>query len=207
MSLQLINRTHNFFLGVWKIEELSDFFLKNIQLNAEEKKYFERITNESRKVQWLSCRHLIQNYYNNAFEVGYDFQGKPYANQKNIFISLSHTNKFSAVIISEGRDVGLDIEKVDERIRRISRKMASEKELNWISLSPDKDIEFLTSLWCSKEALYKLCGQAAVDFEKDVFVDFGSMKGDGFYDAYVQKNKFLLRRMMTEDHILVYVID
>jgi len=196
------------FLSVWKIEESSDFLLKKNKLTSSEKVVYNSFKNESRKIQWLSCRILVNEFMKNNGLKGniyYDEKGKPHLTTGH-FISISHTPYFAAIIINKNKAVGIDIEKISERILKVKNRMASDNELK---ITGD-NLEHLTTLWASKEAIYKICGINDLSFNNDIFVDLSKIKNNN-YNARVShqtlNKNYFLKREVIEDHILVYVID
>jgi len=197
------------FLGVWKIVETPDCFLNEINLSEAELEKYSMYKSESRKSQWLSCRMMLKMYMkDNAFEesILYDENGKPYfASGK--FISISHTPQYSTIIISEKKIVGIDIERVTERILKIKSKFVSDQEMH---LMNEENAENLTTIWAAKEAVYKLFGIFDLNFKNDIYISVPIDKKD-FFDGKVNhalvKKVIELRRIFIEDHVLVYIID
>ena len=194
------------YLGIWKIEETYNFFIDKINLSIEEKLIFESFKNESRKAQWLSCRVLV-----NVFMKGNGIDGHIYYNTKGHpqlttghFISISHTPYFSALIISKNNPVGIDIEKISERILKIKSRMASDEEL----MIAGGNLQNLITIWASKEAIYKVHGIKELDFKNDIFLDLSKIKNDCLEAKVSYHNAiryYILKRKIIEDHIMIYV--
>lgn len=72
-------------------------------------------------------------------------------------ISISHTRGYIAIILSETKNVGIDIEYVSDRVEKISSRFMREDE------SADDIISLLVH-WCAKETLYKLFSSEHLDF-------------------------------------------
>ncbi|MBM3414809.1 MAG: 4'-phosphopantetheinyl transferase superfamily protein [Bacteroidetes bacterium] len=102
--------------------------------------------------------------------------GKPYLEGNSWHISFSHTADLAAAIISPVRQVGIDVERVGERIFRVCHKFLSDQEIACLQfatqLNPlqesDTAAKWLTLCWSAKESLYKWKGIPRVDFIKDL---------------------------------------
>src|ERR1043165_1108801 len=142
-------------LAIWKIEESEEWFRSQLKLDAKENQLMDAIKHPHKKLQWLSSRLLLRILLNNPGEFIHlesDERGKPLVKNFNVKISISHSADLSALLLSENFDVGIDIEKIDEKIRRIQHKFLREEELE--NLSEKKSLEQLYVYWCAKEAMY-----------------------------------------------------
>jgi len=193
-------------LGVWELTESIDDLEKNIPLSSEEKEGYSKISNISRKKQWLACRYLVKELYKGGTQIIYDSNGKPFLKDSAHFISMTHTENFSAIIISFNCYVGIDIEKIDPRLKRISHRMASEKELAFAGSCVEKETERLTTIWCAKEAIFKLYGLEVANFSEDIFVDIENINTKNQFKAIIKNYEtVILNKINIDDHILVYV--
>ena len=86
--------------------------------------------------------------------------GKPFLKDIPMFFSISHTEGFCAVCISDS-PVGIDCEKIDasyeEKIELFSSRYFSENEVEFLRNSDNKLIDFF-KIWTSKEAYIKKFG-------------------------------------------------
>jgi 4'-phosphopantetheinyl transferase len=195
-------------LAVWKIEESPERFLEHLTLDDAEESYYSTLRSEVRKRHWLSYRVALNDIFEGvAYELYYDEYGKPWLKNGHGYISVSHSGEYSAVITGAG-PVGLDIEKVRERILRISDRFLSAEELAGIGTVPE--IEKYYVYWGAKESLYKIHGKPGIDLCHDILIEpfdylcsgIGScravLKSSGNvipYDLFYRK---------IEDYILVY---
>ena len=89
----------NINLSIWNIDESEDFFLSQINLTENCKKRLELIKSPQKRNQFLSVRSLIKLNDVQLNDLYYDEFGAPYL-KSNKYISISHTNNFSAIAIS-----------------------------------------------------------------------------------------------------------
>lgn len=148
--------------SVWKItEKLSEFNIENY-LNSSEFSFFKKISNNSRKLQWILVRKLFKKYFSNNESIVYNNNGKPISSN-GTFISISHSKDYVALIQSQKFNVAIDVESISKRIIRIKHKFVKESELP--SLNSENDlIKYCTIIWSAKECLCKLFDYKIFDF-------------------------------------------
>ncbi|MCX6268760.1 MAG: 4'-phosphopantetheinyl transferase superfamily protein [Bacteroidetes bacterium] len=164
-----INPAEGIRAGIWHITETSAELLAQTMLNNSENAMYERFRHELRKRQWLACRLMLKHLLApQETQITYNLHGKPFLESGSHQISISHAGDFAAVAFSETMAVGIDIEKMKERIERVKERFLQKNELE--SLSTDKRLEQLYILWGGKEALYKLHGKQDIDFRNDIYI-------------------------------------
>jgi 4'-phosphopantetheinyl transferase len=156
--------------GVWKIDETIKALKEQIELDAAEETQFSSFKSEVRGKQWLSYRILLNEMLSPApAYLAYDENGKPALRNSNLFISISHSGEYSAVITSEFCPVGIDIERIKDRIFRIKDRFLTEEEDQ--NIGRNHKLEKLYVAWGAKEALYKAYGRPEVEFRRDIYID------------------------------------
>ena len=154
--LKIINRS-DLQIGVWDINEPVS------QLKQLSKiEYLPKFGKEERTKEFLSCRLLLNELMPNA-SIHYNKYGAPEINT-DYFISISHSQNISAIIISKNR-VGLDIEKMSDKPLKLSSKFILHDRHK--PLSQEK----ATLIWCCKEAIFKWYQIFIFKFE-NYFVNF-----------------------------------
>jgi phosphopantetheinyl transferase len=148
-------------LGIWKIEETEDFFLKNVPLQKE-------ITHPHKRLQHLAGRFLLK-YLFPDFPVALikiaDTK-KPFLEGEAYHFSISHCDDYAAAIISKTERVGVDVEIPSFKIDRIKNKFLNAQES--LMLDAEFSITQLTLMWCCKEAVYKWWSYGGVDFSEKI---------------------------------------
>jgi 4'-phosphopantetheinyl transferase len=196
----------NGYLGLWEINESIDDLLKMTPLLASEKNVLQSFTHINRQQQWLATRLLLMNMLDSYQHIIYNDNGKPLLANSNKYISISHTKSYVSCLVSE-TNCGVDIEQVNEKIKRIAARFLSKEELEFAGNNTD----ILTILWCSKEALYKLHGKKQLSFIEQLKInsfelkDRGSLQGEIINDG--KTLKYILNFQKLDGHILVYVIE
>lgn len=137
-------------IWVWKIQESTDelAFLTNQKTNVK---------SEIKKKEFYASRVLIEKMcekLNILFKgVKKDNNGKPSLSNSNYHISLSHKFPYVAVIFDK-KKCGVDIEKIDNRVRKIKSKFLSDEE----NLVVGESLKKLVKYWSMKETAYKVNG-------------------------------------------------
>lgn len=177
-------------LGLWKIEETSDALKEQVQLDPAEEDQYASFKSEVRKKQWLSYRILLKEMLSpDPPFLEYDANGKPRLRNSGLFLSISHSGDYSAVITSKTCPVGIDIERLKDRIYRIKDKFLTVEEDQ--KIGETNRLEKLYVAWGAKEALYKIYGRPEVDFQRDLFI--------GSFDYLCGRKGQCIARMNTPE--------
>lgn len=196
--------------AVWKIEETAEELNSQLQLKEHENSYLESLGKSKRHLHWLSTRVLLRSMLNTSqyIDCKIDEHGKPYLENLPHHISLSHSFDYAAVIISENKAVGIDIELIKLKIERIAFKFMSKEELGFIN--QDNRIEHLYACWCAKEAIYKLQGKRNVSFLDHIHLESFQYQEQGKFNAQLNVNgnpqqDYLIHYQKFNDYMIGYV--
>ena len=152
MGLMLIKRQENHVLGIWEIKENLEEAIK-IYKNSIPNKF----KSDKRQLEYILTRLLLQKI-DRKLIISYNQFGAPKLNDyRNI--SISHSNDFIALIISE-KKVAVDIEKISNKPLKIKHKFISNND----SILDNKTEATLA--WSAKETVYKLNQEGGIDFKK-----------------------------------------
>lgn len=99
----------------------------------------------------LMVRKMLKSVLPNH-KILYKEDGEPYLFPNDLQISVSHSFPLAGLAISKNK-IGIDIEKRKDKIKNIRHKFILH-ENNFIN--DDEEVDFLTAIWCVKEALYKI---------------------------------------------------
>jgi phosphopantetheinyl transferase len=158
--IQSTNLNQNTVLAVWKITETRGELLT--LFNGQ---FTDAGLNQHDNLHWLASRLLIQQLFQGSFVLlTKDAFNKPslIVNEEPYFISITHSFAYAAVMVSKETPVAIDMERVDERVVRVSRKFIRADEQY-----EGKDIaQRYTLIWSAKETLYKLHGTKELDFKE-----------------------------------------
>lgn len=94
--------------------------------------------------------------------------GKPYLENSDLSISISHSSDQLAIALSGDHSPGVDIEHLRSPILRIAEKVFSYEEISFVKHYPL--LEAYHILWGAKECIYKSYGKKGLGFIKDIRV-------------------------------------
>jgi 4'-phosphopantetheinyl transferase len=174
-------------LGVWKIEEDLDTLMGMVNLNAEEKKRYKSFSSNSRKLEFLSVRALLSELIGKEASIVYNKNNKPFIKDGSRFISISHSHKLTAILLSTNEKVGIDLEYMSSNIAAIALKFLNVKEK--ITKDPENRKFHLYIHWCAKEALYKICDKEGISIRKNITIEPFELKESGEIKGSVHTDK------------------
>ncbi len=122
-----------------------------IGFNKERLKYISEIKDSLRRLQSVAVWDLLIKALKKDFGCNnpeFIFDGKKWSLiNSTVKFSLSHSNNLVAVAISDEGNIGVDVEKIDDKILKAKNLLGEETSL-----------KCLTKLWTEKEAEFK-CGK------------------------------------------------
>ena len=194
-------------LGVWHITESEAELREKSSIPSDELEEISFIKSESLRKQKLAVRALLDAMFEEKVYLSHHDNGKPYIENNAVNISITHTDRYVAVILDDRDDVGIDCESLDRDFSAVEKKALSEDEID--DLDDDRRNEQLAIYWCAKEAVYKKISQYGVDFAEQIEIDSFRPRGEGELEAtFIHKDgyeeDFDLRYMTFDRHVLVW---
>ena len=161
-------------LGIWKIEEDEDFFLKSVVPQRN-------VSHPHKKLQHLAGRYLLKYLFPDfpLFLILIADTRKPYLENEAYHFSISHCGDFAAAIVSKTKRVGVDIEIPTEKIIRIAHKFLHKEESIMLNLWNGLIEERSTLIWSCKEAMFKWWGNGNVDFSEMLRLSGSRLQDEG----------------------------
>jgi 4'-phosphopantetheinyl transferase len=173
------------------------------ELNNDEKKLFKLKKSNILREQFLATRKML-TLENSDYIITYDFDGKPSLNSE-FNISISHSNEIAALVMSNKKIIGLDVQFKESKILNIQNKFLNNFEK--LNIGGDPSIDILTMIWTSKESIYKAIGLKGISLSKNIKIDKVIEKdktGNGYYINGTEKVKFDLKFFYLDEYILCY---
>ena len=173
------------------------------KLNNEEIKLFKLKKSNVLQEQFLAIRKMLA-LENSDYIITYDLDGKPSLNSE-FNISISHSHEIAALVLSNNRKIGLDVQLKESKILNIQNKFLNKFEK--LNIEDDPSIDILTMLWTSKESIYKAVGLKGISFSKNIKIDKVIEKdktGKGYYINGTEKVKFDLQFYYLDEYIMCY---
>ena len=196
-------------IAVWQVTETEEELLKLSSVPTDEMEEISLFRNESHRKQKLAVRALLNEVFEEKMYLNHHDNGKPYLENCATTISITHTDKYVAIIIHDDEEVGIDIESLDRNFEAVEKKALSEDEID--DLDDEKKNEQLAIYWCAKEAIFKRMSQNRVDFAEQIEVEKFNVRKEGELEAtFIHKDEheeeFELEYMMFDRHVLVWLV-
>ena len=196
-------------IAVWHVTETEDELIKLSSVPTDEMEEISLFRNEDQRKQKLAVRALLNEVFEEKMYLNHHDNGKPYLENCVTNISITHTDKYVAIIISDDDELGIDIESLDRNFAPVEQKALSEDEID--DLDDDKKNEQLAIYWCAKEAIFKRMSQNRVNFAEQIEVEKFNLKKEGELEAtFIHKDEyeeeFELEYMMFDRHVLVWLV-
>lgn len=200
--VRIINPNDTTIVGIWKITETIEDFFTLIPLSAKSKKLLESRKSTIHQLQFLSIRAIL-------LDLGYSDDSLDYSKNSPILddgkkISISHSNLFSCVIISD-TNVGIDVQHTNDKINRIAHKFIGYES----SYLANNDIKKLSIIWNIKESIYKTANIEGLDFKNHSLVIPFNISDDFTFSWLVYKNlrhRYISYFFTIENYSFAYLI-
>ncbi len=174
-------------LGVWKIEEDLDTLLASVSLCKEDRKKYKDFASNSRKLEFLSVRALLAELLGKEARIVYNKNNKPFIKDGSRFISISHSQKLTAILLSTNEKVGIDLEYMSSNIGAIAYRFINENEK--ITTDPENQKYHLYLHWCAKESLYKICDKEGISIRNNITIEPFEVNESGEIRGKVETDK------------------
>jgi phosphopantetheinyl transferase len=153
-------------LAVNNIEDITENSMDF--LSFREKLTLANISHSAKYKEWKAARMVMWQALN-CFDIAYpgfykDEYGKSHPMEDIGHVSISHTRGLVAAIYHQKLSVGIDIERIQEKIVKIGSKFLSLEELELVGNDPEK----LTMAWAAKEAAYKIFGKKGISLKSNI---------------------------------------
>lgn len=152
-------------VGFWKLIESADdlYSMASAFVSDGELLVYQSFKNDRRRREWLATRILLNEMLGGYPGIDYDSNGAPHLKgDAHINISVSHADGLVAVSMSKKNHVGIDVERVTNRVLRIKDKFLTPDEYD---INDPNLLQLLYIQWCAKEAMYKACNVAHYDYQ------------------------------------------
>lgn len=188
---------------VWKVTETEEELISLRKLSESEYLHLQLLKNPQKRRHWLAYRVLLGEAIGHDFEINYLKNGKPMLVHPQQFLSVSHSKDFAAIFLSETQPIGIDIEKISDRIQKVFPRFLNETEQKNSNLSDNSLLHFY---WGAKESVYKQFHQHRLLFVEQIQIDIARWE-DQTAIAHVKTANFqakvhLIYRLIA-DYMLV----
>lgn len=169
-------------LALWRIEESERQLLDHLQLSSREFDELQSIRSEEGRVRSLASRKALNSLFEqDVSECMKDEHGKPFVLGYEGYVSLSHSFDFAIAMAHPAYPVGVDIEIVQPKIRRIQDKFLRPSEIAVID--GRHDIQMLYACWTAKEAIFKWQGKKGISLKQNIEIQPFMLEEKGHLEA------------------------
>ena len=178
-------------LGLWHLTEAPAALWPHLPPTAEYRALLP-VAGPARQAQWLAGRALAHRLATELLEtqpaslqVLNEPTGRPYlvGGDPGLAVSLSHSGAWVAAVLARGGQVGVDVEMVRDKARRLGGRFLSlAEQAEAEAAAHDADAHY-TLLWSAKETLYKLAAQRGLIFNRHLRLDAFAPRESGIIPA------------------------
>lgn len=128
-------------------------------------------------------------------DIKIDKYNKPYIENSNISFSISHSENYTIVLISDKKNsIGIDIEKIDNNIElQMFKDIFTKTEYKDIKISPNQ-IKSFYKIWTIKEAVLKAYGTGFLTNPKKVLIENNN--------AYIEDKIYNISTKKMDNYII-----
>lgn len=155
----------------------------------------------SRRAEWLAWRAVVRKRLGKDIPVTYDCYGAPVLPEGMGHIGISHTKGWVAAVWSE-ESCAVDIELASRDVSRTAARFVSQEEL---ALPDSANHLFPISVWCAKEAAYKLSRTPGLDFLKDIKITSSDIAG-GRMEVCIGGGELHTVELFLRDGLVIAII-
>lgn len=129
---------------------------------------------EGRRCEMLAELLMLAGHFGRPTALEHDRHGAPRVTQFGGYVSISHTRGLVMMAFSDNEPVGIDVERISERVMRVRGRFVGDTEAQHIVAD---DVAANTLVWTAKEAMYKLAGVPGASLRDDFSIDSAMRAG------------------------------
>ncbi len=195
-------------------EESYSIFITNIEnkgittysfyLSDIDKKRLSLFQSKKRKIEFSSVRYLLKKYIGD-FTIYYNEEGAPKL-LNGPAISISHSHNYVLIGETNKNKIGIDIEKIQEKIKNIAYKFLNTKDIE--NLANKGDEITYTQIWCCKEAIFKMSSHKKLSIKEDIIINLNS-SSKATANVNINNVSFIysIKLYSLDDYIISVVVD
>ena len=195
-------------VALWDIAETEEQLMESLENDAVVAEELIPFTSTKRRLEYLAARCALNELTGTEQHVCYYPNGAPYLADNSLNISISHTGHYAVVATHPTEKVGIDIERIGDKVGRVRHKFLSKNELDAVDNRSEKI--HLTILWAVKEAIYKVMGVETVEFTKQILIEPFTpyMEGEivAHETASAEKKTYKLQYKVYPEFVIVHTI-
>lgn len=185
-SLQRLSPTA--LLGLWHLTEAPADLWPLLPAATQYAAHQPTTPHPDRLAQWLAGRILVHTLARSLglstdqLQLHNEVTGRPWlaGAPSGTVVSLSHSGEWVAALLSTDGRVGVDVEIIRDKARRVATKFLNPTELEiTASIAEASLTKCFSLLWSAKETLYKLAAQPGIIFREQLLLDNFALADSG----------------------------
>ena len=197
--------------GIWKVTESFQELRSQLNESCVDVE-LDQMKSPSRKMEYLAVRVLLKALTGTEHRILHRQSGKPYLADSSCFFTVSHTKGYVAIGLHPQKEVGIDIEQVAERVRKVTSRFVREDELpEWQQHSPSRQLYELLLVWSAKETLFKIMNASAVDFVEHLRIHPFQLHEEGMLQGREyrtdDRRAYAVNYLTHPDFVCTYVVE
>lgn len=198
--------------AIWKVEESLEVLRLLLTADFPYDEELSIMKAKKRKLEYLAVRVLLKQICGEEKLIAYHKSGKPFIVGDNHRITISHTKGYVAIGIHASAEVGIDIEQVAERVRKLSSRFIHSDEIpNYLRLSDHDQLFQLLLHWSAKETMFKMMNASEINFLDQLKIfpfplqaGGGQMEGQALHSGVAQR--YFLSYITHVDFVCTYSV-
>lgn len=198
-------------LAVWEITEQEDELMEICSLPNDDLEELAVTKNKMRRRELLAVRALLNDVFKEKLYLGHHDNGRPYLVNRVTEISISHTNRYAAIIAHPEKSVGIDIESLDRDFSAVEKRALSRQEKENL---PERNRNLSLAIhWSAKEAVFKRMSMSNIDFAGRIQISKFTPRDSGTLEALFKhpgndkESVFELKYELFENHVIVWIVE
>ncbi|GAB1415574.1 hypothetical protein MASR2M117_09800 [Paludibacter sp.] len=150
-------------IAIGHVEEDISALINQLKNFEDYRSEYLQIKTDKRRMEFLAARILLNELTGRNVLVEYR-NDKPFLKDNSLFISITHSKDYVAVITHHSFQTGIDLEIRNTRVSNIIGRFLNIREQKLFCLENSK----IEIAWSAKEALYKIIGNIVRDFAAEL---------------------------------------
>ena len=195
---------------VWEMTESESDLIDSYPIPSNDIQEISLLKSEKKRIEKLAVRALLSVIFNEKTYLGHHENGLPFLQNKLEKISISHSDRFVAIIIHEEERVAIDIERLNRDFSAVEKKALSKKEIRQLS-TKHRDLH-LAICWSCKESVFKKMSTDNVNFAEQIAIKKFSPDDEGtlevtFIHQDGDKDEMEVFYEIVDNHIMTWIIE
>lgn len=205
--MPLVNKYINadYAIGIWRIDEDLTWLEKQVSTYTTASPPYSNFKNDQRRKEWLAVR-VLKDAMGCNDEIIYDGR-KPSLSNTSLYISIAHTRKYVAIVLSKTNGIGIDIEFRSPRAFKIRTAFMNDDEVQNTEAAKAQETT-ATLIWSAKESIYKAMPEGCYDFKKHYKTSHINNDQTGTFtiteNCTKQKATYNINYAITSEYVLTF---